>query len=146
MHPSFASRGASPATPIWFATAATYAGVRQQLPSEARAFAEAAGFEPKGGRHLLLPAANGAIGGVLFGLEAAEQPRDVFSPGRLNGLLPPGTYRFANAPHDARLAALAFALGGYRFTRYRKGDDKSVRLGIAGRRRRRRSVPHRRRR
>ncbi len=33
-------------------------------------------------------------------------------------------------PHDARLAALAFALGGYRFTRYRKSDGKTVRLEI----------------
>src|SRR5262249_33943895 len=35
---------------------------------------------------------------------------------------------FANAPHDARLAALAFALGCYRFDRYRKVDSPSVRL------------------
>src|SRR5262249_23894364 len=42
--------------------------------------------------------------------------------------LPAGTYRFANAPHDARLAALAFLLGCYRFTRYRKGKDKNLRL------------------
>ena len=44
------------------------------------------------------------------------------------GLLPPGVYRFANAPHDARLAALAFALGSYRFGRYRKNDAPDVRL------------------
>ncbi len=44
------------------------------------------------------------------------------------GLLPPGVYRFANAPHDARLAALAFALGSYRFGRYRKNDARNVRL------------------
>ena len=43
-------------------------------------------------------------------------------------MLPAGIYRFANAPHDARLAALAFALGAYRFTRYRKAPDKAVRL------------------
>jgi leucyl aminopeptidase len=46
----------------------------------------------------------------------------------LPGLLPPGTYRFANAPQDARLAALAFALGSYRFARYRKVDRPDVRL------------------
>ena len=42
------------------------------------------------------------------------------SPASLPALLPPGTYRFANAPHDARLAALGFALGAYRFVRYGK--------------------------
>ena len=46
------------------------------------------------------------------------------------GLLPAGTYRFANAPHDARLAALAFALGTYRFARYRKAEDKDIRLEL----------------
>jgi leucyl aminopeptidase len=46
----------------------------------------------------------------------------------LPGLLPPGVYRFDNAPHDARLAALAFALGSYRFGRYRKTDAAQVRL------------------
>jgi len=54
--------------------------------------------------------------------------KDLFRPGQLSGLLPPGTYRFANAPHDARLAALAFALGAYQFTRYRKADARNVRL------------------
>ena len=54
--------------------------------------------------------------------------RDLFRPGQLPGLLPPGVYRFANAPHDTRLAALAFALGSYRFSRYRKTDAPDVRL------------------
>jgi leucyl aminopeptidase len=47
-------------------------------------------------------------------------------------LQPAGNYRFANAPHDVRLAALAFALGAYRFVRYRTGDlsDKQIRLEI----------------
>ncbi|MBA4037515.1 MAG: leucyl aminopeptidase, partial [Bradyrhizobium sp.] len=49
-------------------------------------------------------------------------------PGALPGLLPPGVYRFANAPHDARLATLAFALGSYRFGRYRMNETPAVRL------------------
>ena len=66
---------------------------------------------------------------MLFGLEdAASKSRDLFRPGALPGLLPPGIYRFANAPHDTRLAALAFALGSYRFGRYRKAERPDVRL------------------
>ena len=56
--------------------------------------------------------------------------KDQFLPGRLSGLLPDGAYRFGNAPHDARLAALAFALGAYRFSRYRKADDRKIRLVV----------------
>ncbi len=98
-----------------------------------RAFADAAGFEPKPGRHLLLPGAEGELGGVLFALEAADDPgKDPFRPGALSGLLPAGAYRFANTPHDSRLAALAFALGAYRFVRYRQQDAKEVRLELPG--------------
>ena len=101
------------------------------LDARARAFADAAGFEPRAGRHLLLPGSKGALAGVLFAVEAADDPNlDRFRPGALAGLLPAGAYRFANAPHDTRLAALAFALGSYRFTRYRKAEDKTVQLEL----------------
>jgi leucyl aminopeptidase len=68
---------------------------------------------------------------VLFGIEEQKAAnKNLFLPGKLAELLPSGNFRFANAPHDARLAALAFALGSYRFTRYRKSDGKTVRLEI----------------
>src|SRR5215218_203022 len=131
MHPVFVARGATPAVPITFVTAADWPQQRSQLDPHARAFAEAAGFEPKAGRHLLLPAPDGALAGVLFALEAADDPlKDPFRPGALATLLPAGTYRFANAPHDARLAVLAIALGSYRFTRYRKAEGKDVQLEL----------------
>ena len=113
------SSHAAAATPFrsGSSTARRWPSIAPASTPRARAFAEAAGFEPKAGRHLLLPGADGGLGGVLFGLETADEPqRDPFLPARLPGLLPAGTYRFANAPHDARLAALAFALGAYRFT------------------------------
>ena len=127
----FVSPDATGAIPIWFVAADTFPQLRNTLEPRIRAFAEAAGFEPKPRRHLLLPGADGTLAGVLFGIEAADKAsRDLFLPGRLSGLLPKGTYRFANEPHDTRLAALAFALGAYRFTRYRKAEDKEVRLAL----------------
>jgi leucyl aminopeptidase len=126
MHPSFVARSKA-ARPIWFATKANFAKTVARLDRRARAFVKAAGFEPRPGRSLLLPGAGGTAG-VLFGLEGEKDDKNPFLPGLLPGLLPAGVYRFANAPHDARLAALAFALGAYRFTRYRKAEDKAVRL------------------
>jgi leucyl aminopeptidase len=80
---------------------------------------------------MLLPAADGKLAGVLFGIEElGESEVDRFRPGQLSGLLPPGNYRFANAPHDGRLAALAFALGAYQFVRYRKAEKRDVHLVI----------------
>ncbi|MGD9923166.1 MAG: M17 family metallopeptidase, partial [Pseudorhodoplanes sp.] len=84
---------------------------------------EAMAFEPKPGRHLALPGPNGDMGGFLFGLEDSAESANPMLPGSLPALLPRGAYRFANAAHDPRLAALAFALGGYRFTKYRRRDD-----------------------
>ncbi len=130
MDPIFVARGTADAVPIWFATTANYAELRQQLGAEASAFADAAGFEPKVGRHLLLPGKKG-LGGVLFGIEAAGDTKDLFQPGRLAQHLPDGIYRFANEPHDARLAALAIALGSYRFTRYRKAEARAIKLELA---------------
>src|SRR6202166_5319713 len=126
----FVAGGTADAVPIWFVTAATYADVRGRLDAPARAFADAAGFEPKAGRHLLLPGKNG-LGGVLFGIEANGDVKDLFLPGRLPQLLPDGVYRFANEPYDARLAALAVALGSYRFTRYRKSEGKEIKLELS---------------
>jgi leucyl aminopeptidase len=117
--------------PVTFVTASTWGETRDRLDARSRAFADAAGFEPRAGRHLLLPGPDGGLAGVLFGIENAdEECKDLLRPGALPGLLPAGAYRFANAPHDARLAALAFALGSYRFARYRKSEDKEVRLEL----------------
>jgi leucyl aminopeptidase len=126
MHPVFVARS-NTAIPVWFVTAATLPKIVAKLDKGARAYVKAAGFEPRPGRHLTLPSVHG-IGGVLFALEASKDGHNAFLPGLLPGLVPPGTYRFANAPHDTRLAALAFALGTYRFTRYRKNDGKAARL------------------
>jgi leucyl aminopeptidase len=117
------------AIPISFVTKANWEAISRELSSEARRFADANGFAAKPGKCLTLPSADGGIAQVLFGLEdAASKSRDPFRPGALPGLLPAGLYRFANAPHDPRLAALAFALGSYRFARYRKSEKPDVRL------------------
>ena len=117
------------ATPITFVTKSTWDTVRENLPPAQRQFATASGFTAKPGGYLALPDPDGAVAQILFGLEDdGARSRDLFRPGALPGLLPPGTYRFANAPHDAQLAALAFALGRYRFARYRKAESPDVRL------------------
>jgi leucyl aminopeptidase len=117
------------AIPILFATKTTWAGIAKELPEPARQFAAANDFTAKPGKCLTLPSPDGKIAQVVFGLEdESGKSRDLFRPGALPGLLPPGVYRFANAPHDLRLATLAFALGTYRFGRYRKNDAPDVRL------------------
>jgi leucyl aminopeptidase len=78
----FVTRGTADAIPIWFVTAASFPELRERLGAETCVFADAAGFEPKAGRHLLLPGKLG-LSGVLFGLEGADDAKDLFLPGRL---------------------------------------------------------------
>jgi leucyl aminopeptidase len=129
MHAAFVTESTEAAIPVVFVTKATWDAISAGLDTPAQQFAHANAFSGKAGQVLSLPAPDGTIAQVLFGLDDASSPRqDRFRVGQLPGLLPPGTYRFANAPHDARLAALAFALGSYRFGRYRASETPQVRL------------------
>ena len=129
MHPVFETAPATPGISIRFATKTTWEAIRDNLSASEKNFALANGFAAKPGKCLILPAADGQISQVIFGLDdASSKLRDPFRVGALLGLLPPGTYRFANAPDDARLATLAFALGSYRFSRYRKAEPSEIKL------------------
>jgi leucyl aminopeptidase len=129
MHAAFVTESTEAAIPVVFVTKATWDTINAGLATTAQQFARANAFSGKVGQILSLSAPDGTIAQVLFGLDDASSPRqDRFRVGQLPGLLPPGTYRFANAPHDARLAALAFALGSYRFGRYRASETPQVQL------------------
>lgn len=118
------TRPQAPVTPIRFVSADTWEAVSSALGGQALAYAKASGFEPKVGRHCLLPAPDGTLACVLFGVERADAPKyDSFLPGKLATLLPAGTYEFVDLPGGvkaAEQAALAWCLSGYRFTLYRK--------------------------
>ena len=109
--------------------AANFDAVRKKLGSSEQAFISAAAFEQSLAGICCYRAVTASLPGSCSELKApTTRTDDRFRPGQLAGLLPPGTYRFANTPHDARLAALAFALGGYQFSRYRKAEARNVRL------------------
>ncbi|HEY1781213.1 MAG TPA: leucyl aminopeptidase family protein [Roseiarcus sp.] len=117
------------AAPVWFVTPGTWPEIQTAIGPAGVRFAAASGFEPKPGRLQLLPGAEGALAGALFGLaERDAKGRDPFAAGRLASALPAGGYRFANAPHEPELAALAFLLGLYRFERYRTEASARPRL------------------
>jgi leucyl aminopeptidase len=121
MHPIFASNG-SHAVPIHVVTPVSLRDIAKAV--DALAYAKATGFQGKPGQGLLVPGTDGALAAVLVG----DSSDDPFAAGRLAALLPSGTYRFATAPSDARLATLAIALAAYEFTRYRKSDGNTLKL------------------
>ncbi len=119
----------SSSVPVWFASTENWEALRETIGASAARFAAACGFEPKAGRLQVLPDAEGGLAGVLFGLaEKGAKGRDPMAPGKLASALPEGTYRFANAPHEPELAALAFLLGLYRFERYHADATPRPRL------------------
>src|SRR5262249_57421505 len=74
MHRIFVSPGDPAAVAIRCVTPATWPDVRAGLDAPMRAFADAAGFEPRAGRHLMLPAADGALAGVPFAVDSEDKP------------------------------------------------------------------------
>jgi leucyl aminopeptidase len=126
LHPAFVPSGSAPAAkPVWCVDADSWPGVQATLPPLAAAFVEASGFEPRAGNFLLLPGEGGIAGALLACDPSSARARDPFLPGKLANLLPGGVWRFASLPADSRLAALAFALGLYRFSHYRAQEEKS---------------------
>ncbi|MBS9477195.1 leucyl aminopeptidase family protein [Ancylobacter radicis] len=122
-----ASEASNP-RPIWCVTPQNWREVAGGLPAPALSFAEATGFKAEPGALLVLPSADGAIAGVLFG--CAEPPRDPLSFGKLATTLPAGDYLLERAPADPRLATLGLLLGAYRFTRYRARSRAAIRLVV----------------
>ena len=129
MHPVFLARGAAADDPDNLCHARRHgARLRERLAPHERAFARGRRLRAEAGRHLLLPGAGG---------RARRGP--VRARGRRRSAQGPVPARGACAaccrqapivspmPRTiARLAALAFALGCYRFTRYRKQDEKTA--------------------
>ncbi|MFX7507193.1 hypothetical protein ABTJ37_23020, partial [Acinetobacter baumannii] len=72
MHPLLKSADTVGATPISFVTPASLKAATDTLTPAQNGYLAAIGFEPKPGKVAVLPAADGAIAAVLFGVEAED--------------------------------------------------------------------------
>lgn len=101
------------------------------LTSDAQSWARANDFNGEAGRVLALPGKNGSIAGALFGIGDDEKGgQSQLLAGKLARSLPEGDWHIEGKPDHAELTALAFLMGGYSFTRYRKGNGKTIRLAV----------------
>ena len=91
----------------------------RQAPSSQATWVRANGFEARAGQHCPLPDARGAITQVLVAVAGEDDP-DVL--GALPNQLAPGSYVLDCDWSEARQlsAVTGFALGAYRYGRYRK--------------------------
>jgi leucyl aminopeptidase len=96
-----------------------------------KAFAQLSEFKGKAGQLLVVPDTAGGMDRVLYGLGERAQAQGFRA---LAAKLPAGDYRIVSAP--AAIApdqiALAFALGSYRFDRYKKKGESRPRLVFEG--------------
>ncbi len=104
-----------------------------RLPPAAAAWLAATGFEATTGAVAALPGESGRPVAAVFGLGKAPAAGripavDPLAAGTLATALPAGTYTLASGFEDPAAAALAFALGSYRFERYRNRRKPAPRL------------------
>ncbi|MFM9857542.1 leucyl aminopeptidase family protein [Pseudoxanthobacter sp. M-2] len=104
-----------------------------RLPPAAAAWLAATGFEAGAGAVVALPGETGRPVAAVLGLgkpqAAGRIPAvDPLAAGVLATALPAGTYTLASGFEDPAAAALAFALGSYRFERYRSRRKTAPRL------------------
>jgi leucyl aminopeptidase len=99
-------------------------------PDGAKAYAAITEFKGKAGQVLFVPGRDGALATVLFGLGEGGDPMAFRA---LAAKLPAGAYSVERAPPAmaADQVALAFALGSYRFDRYKSHGGERARL-VAG--------------
>jgi leucyl aminopeptidase len=118
-------------TPIYLCAASAWDALKASLPKQAAAYLAATGFQLKSGSLALLPGNGDTLAGVVFGIaEDGTVGADPFLVGRLPKELPVGVYHFAVEPADAAMAALAWRLGSYSFTRYKAEARKPATLVV----------------
>ena len=115
--------------PIWFVASGRLD--HAALPADMLVWARANGFDGEAGRVLVLPGKDGSIAGALFGTGDEEKCGQLqLLAGKLARSLPEGDWHIEGRPDNAALVALAFVMGGYGFTRYRKANGKTIRLAL----------------
>ncbi len=126
MHPNIAPQDAN-SIPIYAISAVEWPAYLEGKSSGQAALARHHDFRAQAGRVLLVPAPDGTLERVLFGLGAGA---DTSVYGALASKLPAGDYRIASPlPKEQGHAILvAYLLGTYVFDRYKHKDQRLARL------------------
>jgi leucyl aminopeptidase len=117
----------APSVPIHVLRSGEWSAWIEAHSETLRRLATAHDFQAQNGRILLVPATDGAIERVLFGVGDSA---NAMSIGALAQHLPAGDYRIAFAPREfaPTSAAIAWGLGAYAFDRYKKRKRPAPRL------------------
>jgi leucyl aminopeptidase len=117
------------ALPIWLVPEARLEAWLAAQPPATRNWAAAAAFKAERQKLLMVPGAQGQLASVAVGLGplAGLDSLSLWHTALLPDRLPGGTYVLADqlAARSATHAALGWALGSYRFERYRRSSAKA---------------------
>ena len=110
------------ALPLEVVRVADYAAWLEEAPASTQRWLKATEFQNQGGRHALIPKADGDLASVVAVVD--NQP-DLWDFARLPRALPARTYQITTeyGAHEANEVALGWALGTYSFTRYKKSEQ-----------------------
>jgi leucyl aminopeptidase len=105
--------------PITVVNRKTLAAWLQRQPAKVQRWVRSTQFSGNDGELCLVPAADGSLGRALAGMASQDEP---WGYAALPARLPRARYSLDPAPDvsQANAAALGWALGTYRFTRYKK--------------------------
>ena len=126
MLPMFVRASDIPSIPVWPVSKAGLEGWLAGQPASVAAWARASQFTAAAGQVLKIPAANGELAAIAFGLGDGAEPLIWRA---LPDALGPGDYRIEGGLEKsaAQMAALGWALGCYRYERYKKPAKSAAR-------------------
>ncbi len=128
MHPSLV-RSAKNAVKLHAVKAADLKRWLAARPKREAAWLKSAGFAGKDGELALVPSASGGVASAVLGLGKGEDPLALAT---FSEHLPQGTYALGDVPEGfgGARGAIAWALGTYRFARYRKQKTEVPKLVV----------------
>src|SRR5580658_1531907 len=121
MHVSFA-KASNAAVPLHAVPAGALKAWLARMP-----YLKASGFAAKEGEVCLVPGAKGALAAAVLGLGKST---DALALAAFSESLPDGVYKLGEVPAfcGGAQAALAWALGLYQFSRYKKPSKRAPKL------------------
>jgi leucyl aminopeptidase len=120
-----------PSVPVQAVAAADLDRFVANADKTTSAWISANDFKAAAGSVLMVPGPDGGVGSVLLGLgDPGSNPRAPLLPGVLASKLKSGVYRLVDGFDDPSAATLAFALGAYRYGRYRSAAEAPPRLVV----------------
>lgn len=117
--------------PIHFFNESSLAAwLEHDADNHAKNWVNASGFEPKTGKHILVPDTDGSVSMVICGKDHSDH--NGWDYGAISKYLPEGKYFFAEKfdEHTTFLAALAWGLAGYKFSKYKEPKELKAHLQV----------------